>query len=162
MKKVNNNYPMKGITFEKAEGKGIKIGIVVARWNSEYTYSLRDACKDALLDADVAANDIEILEVPGSYEVVYGAKHLVEKGMDAVVAIGCLIKGETMHFEYIAEAVTQGIMHLNTHTDTPVIFGVLACMTEEQAKVRSIGEHNHGYGWGQSAIEMAMLKSKKQ
>ncbi len=149
---------MKGVSFEQKSGAGLKIGIVVARWNNEYTYSLRDACKGALLDAGVADRDIEIVEVPGSYEVVYGAKHLVEKGMDAVVAIGCLIKGETMHFEYISEAVTQGIMRLNTDTDTPVLFGVLTCVTEEQARVRSIGEQNHGHGWGHSAIEMALLK----
>ena len=151
---------MKGVTFDKKNGVGLKIGIVVARWNSEYTYSLRDACTQALLDSGVADADVKIVEVPGSYEVAFAAKHLVQKGVDAVIAIGCLIKGETMHFEYICEAVTQGIMHLNTHTDVPVIFGVLACMNEEQARARSIGEHNHGYGWGQTAVEMALLKKQ--
>jgi 6,7-dimethyl-8-ribityllumazine synthase len=149
----------KGITFDTKNGSGLKIGIVVARWNSEITLALRDGCVQALTDAGVERGDIVIREVPGSYEVVYGAKLLIEQGADAVVTIGCLIKGETMHFEYICEAVTQGIMRLNVETSTPVIFGVLACLSEEQAIARSTGENNHGYGWGQSAVEMALLKN---
>jgi 6,7-dimethyl-8-ribityllumazine synthase len=148
----------KGITFDTKNGSGLKIGIVVARWNSEITFALRDGCVQALTDAGVERGDIVIREVPGSYEVVYGAKLLIEQGADAVVTIGCLIKGETMHFEYICEAVTQGIMRLNVEKSTPVIFGVLACLSEEQAIARSTGENNHGYGWGQSAVEMALLK----
>ncbi len=148
----------KGITFDTKNGSGLKIGIVVARWNSEITFALRDGCVQALTDAGVERGDIVIREVPGSYEVVYGAKLLIEQGADAVVAIGCLIKGETMHFEYICEAVTQGIMRLNVEKSTPVIFGVLACLSEEQAIARSTGDNNHGYGWGQSAVEMALLK----
>jgi 6,7-dimethyl-8-ribityllumazine synthase len=149
----------KGITFDTKNGSGLKIGIVVARWNSEITFALRDGCVQALTDAGVERGDIVIREVPGSYEVVYGAKLLIEQGADAVVTIGCLIKGETMHFEYICEAVTQGIMRLNVEKSTPVIFGVLACLSEEQAIARSTGENNHGYGWGQSAVEMALLKN---
>ncbi|OIO19600.1 MAG: 6,7-dimethyl-8-ribityllumazine synthase [Candidatus Magasanikbacteria bacterium CG_4_9_14_0_2_um_filter_41_10] len=150
---------MKEISFEKINGSGLKIGVVVARWNSAVTYPLRDACLQALKDAGVEKEHIFVQDVPGSYEVVYGAKHLIEqKHVDAVVAIGCLIKGATMHFEYIAEAVSQGIMKLNTETSVPVIFGVLTCLTEEQAISRSTGDNNHGYAWGQSAIEMASLK----
>lgn len=149
----------KGITFDTKNGSGLKIGIVVARWNSEITFALRDGCVQALTDAGVERGDIVIREVPGSYEVVYGAKLLIEQGADAVVTIGCLIKGETMHFEYICEAVTQGIMRLNVEKSAPVIFGVLACLSEEQAIARSTGENNHGYGWGQSAVEMALLKN---
>ncbi len=149
----------KGITFDTKNGSGLKIGIVVASWNSEITFALRDGCVQALTDAGVERGDIVIREVPGSYEVVYGAKLLIEQGADAVVTIGCLIKGETMHFEYICEAVTQGIMRLNVEKSAPVIFGVLACLSEEQAIARSTGENNHGYGWGQSAVEMALLKN---
>ena len=150
---------MKGITFEKNNAQGLTIGIVVARWNNELTYALRDDCQRALLDAGIQEKDITVLEVPGSYEVVYGASHLIQKKhVDAVVAIGCLIKGETMHFEYIAEAVSQGIMDLNTQSGTPVLFGVLTCLTEDQARERALGEKNHGYAWGQSAIEMARIK----
>jgi 6,7-dimethyl-8-ribityllumazine synthase len=149
---------MKEIAFENFDGSGLKIGIVVARWNSDLTYALRDDCKKALLDAGLVLDNIIVQEVPGAYEVVYGSKHLIEQGVDAVVAIGCLIKGETMHFEYIAEAVSQGIMDLNTNTSVPVIFGILTCISEEQARERSIGEKSHGYAWGQSAIEMALLR----
>ncbi len=148
---------MKGITFSKQNGSGLKIGIVIARWNEAVTYPLRDACKKALIDAGVLDAGIIELEVPGAYEVVYGAKHLIESGCDAVVTIGCLIKGSTMHFEYIAEAVSQGIMNLNTDTGVPVIFGILTCLTEEQATERSTGDKSHGYAWGQSAVEMALV-----
>jgi len=148
----------KGIAFEARDGSGLKIGVVVARWNSSITNALRDGCLQALRGAGVSESDILVQEVPGSYEVVYGAKMLIEQGADAVVAIGCLIKGETMHFEYICEAVTQGIMKLNVETSTPVIFGVLACLSEEQAIARSTGDNNHGYGWGQSAVEMGLLQ----
>ncbi len=154
---------MKEIHFEKIDGKGLKIGVVVARWNSEVTYALRDACLRALEDAGVDDHDVFVQEVPGSYEVVYGTKHLIQKNkVDVVVAIGCLIKGETMHFEYIAEAVSQGLMMLNTETSVPVIFGVLTCLTEKQAIARSTGDNNHGYAWGQSAIEMARVKKSKK
>jgi len=141
----------------------MKIGVVVARWNSAVTYALRDACLRALADAGVEENTIIVQEVPGSYEVVFGAKHLIEhNAVDAVVAIGCLIKGETMHFEYIADAVSHGLMKLNVETDVPVVFGVLTCLTEQQAIDRSTGENNHGYAWGQSAIEMAMIKKSRK
>ena len=147
----------KGITFEKLNGEGLKIGVVAARWNEEYTSSLRADCVRALRDTGVSDEDIVVSEVPGSFEVVLGAKYLLDQGVDAVVAIGCLIKGETMHFEYICDVVSTGLMQLGTDIGKPVIFGVLTCLTEEQARVRSIGEHNHGYGWGQSAVEMALL-----
>lgn len=150
----------KGIAFEQMDGSDLKIGIVVARWNSEVTHALRDACKQALVDAGVREQHIRIQEVPGAYETVYGAKALIEQGVDAVVAIGCLIKGETMHFEYISQAVSQGIMDLNTQTNTPVIFGILTCLTEEQATARSTGDKSHGYAWGQSAVEMALINKQ--
>ncbi|PIR76823.1 MAG: 6,7-dimethyl-8-ribityllumazine synthase [Candidatus Magasanikbacteria bacterium CG10_big_fil_rev_8_21_14_0_10_42_10] len=151
----------KSVSFENVDGSGLIIGVVVARWNSDVTAPLRDACVKALQDAGVAESDIIVQSVPGAYEVVSGSKHLIDQHkVDAVVAIGCLIKGETMHFEYIADAVSHGIMTLNTASTVPVIFGVLTCLTEEQATSRSTGEHNHGYAWGQSAVEMASLKKK--
>ena len=138
--------------------------IIKTRWN--------EAVIDALVTGAVnkiaeCGGTSEILEVPGSYEVVYAAKRMIEskqrrgEKIDAVICIGCLIKGETMHFEYICEAVTQGIMKLNVEGDVPVIFGVLACMTEDQALARAgliEGHHNHGPEWGQSACEMAAIR----
>ncbi|PIR74745.1 MAG: 6,7-dimethyl-8-ribityllumazine synthase [Candidatus Magasanikbacteria bacterium CG10_big_fil_rev_8_21_14_0_10_47_10] len=149
---------MKGITFEKMDGSALKVGIVVARWNSVLTYSLRDGAIQGLKDSGVLDDNIVVLEVPGSYEVVFGAKHLIEtKKVDAVICLGVLVKGETMHFEYISDAVTQGIMDLNTTTGIPVIYGVLNCLTEQQAEARATGDNNHGYWWGKSAVEMALL-----
>jgi 6,7-dimethyl-8-ribityllumazine synthase len=147
-----------GIEFKKQDGKKLKIGIVKSRWNSFITDPLLDRCKKALLDSGVEEKNIIIYEVPGAYEVTYGASQMIKKeNPDAVVCLGCLMKGETMHFEYISEAVTQGITRLNIDTDVPVIFGILACFTEEQAVERSSGDKNHGYEWGLSAIEMALL-----
>ena len=89
---------------------------------------------------------------------------MIQAGVaDVVVCVGCLIKGDTMHFEYICEAVTQGIMRLNTEQDIPVLFGVLCVLNEDQAKARaglSENSHNHGCEWAQSAILMARLKSR--
>ncbi|MBT4153488.1 MAG: 6,7-dimethyl-8-ribityllumazine synthase [Candidatus Magasanikbacteria bacterium] len=148
----------KGISFEGVNGTGLRIGIVVARWNSEYTYAIRDGVLEALKECGVAAEDTIVQEVPGAYEVVLGGKYLIEsKKVDAVVCIGTLIKGETLHFEYISEAVTQGLMRLQLDTNIPVIYGVLNTATEEQAHSRSVGEHNHGRGWGFSAVEMASM-----
>ncbi len=149
---------MKGITFPDLDGSKLKIGIAVARWNKHITKELLAGCKQALLECNVSEENIMVLETPGTYELPYSAQQLIKKhNADAVVCLGTLIKGETMHFEYIAEAVTQGIMDINLAHDVPVIFGVLTCLTEEQAMSRATGDNNHGYGWGKSAVEMALL-----
>lgn len=107
-------------------------------------------------------------EVAGSYELPQAAKMMLTRyKLDAVICIGVLIKGETMHFEYIADAVSKGIMRVSLDSGIPVIFGVLTCLTEKQAIVRAgleEGEttegkgHNHGIDWGSTAVEMASLK----
>lgn len=149
----------KGITFEQRDGAGLRIALVVAEWNSGITYALRDGAQDALVKSGV--DDVTTISVPGSYELVYATKQLVESGRyDAIIAIGCLIKGETMHFEYIADAVSHGLMQLNIEGNIPIIFGLLTCLTEEQAIDRSSGDNNHGYGWGLSAVQMSLLRKK--
>lgn len=149
----------KGINFEKLDGSGLKIGIVCARWNQELSKSMLKKCKQALLDSNVNEENIHVAEVPGSYEVVFGALQLIKnKNVNAVICLGTLIKGETMHFEYISEAVSYGIMKLNVEAGVPVIFGILTCLDEKQARDRSIGDKSHAYQWGLSAIEMALLK----
>lgn len=149
---------MKGIDFPQLDGSGLRVGLVVARWNSELTYSLRDAAVRALKDCGMVDDSILIQEVPGSYELVYATKMMIEKGnVDAVICIGVLIKGETMHFEYISDAVGRGIMELNLSGSVPVVYGVLNCITEQQARARSTSGNNHGYWWGKTAIEMAKL-----
>lgn len=151
---------MKGISFEQLDGSSLRVGIVLARWNKEYVDSLLEGCKKALRDSGVKDENIIIKNVPGSFELVYGSKHLIDhESVDVVIAIGVLIKGETMHFEHIADAVSQGLTQLNATTPVPSIFGVLTCLTEEQVKLRSVGENNHGYSWGMSAVEMGLLKN---
>ncbi len=117
-----------------------------------------DDAVQALHVCGVTKRNITIMEVPGSYELVYGAKVLVQSKCDAVVALGVLVKGDTMHFEYIAEAVANGLMRLNIDSGTPVLFGVLTCLTQKQAEERSVGKKNHGYNWGLSAVHMARIK----
>lgn len=149
----------KGISFEQKDGSGLRIGVAVARWNGAITRSLREGCERALLESGVRQEDIVVQEAPGSFELPLAAKRLMETDApDAVVALGCLIKGDTMHFECIALAVSQGLMRIQLETGIPVIFGVLACLTEAQAIARSAGDNNHGYSWGKTAIEMAFYK----
>ena len=110
----------------------------------------------ALQDAGVPADHIIVQDVPGAFELPVMVRQLVHTHeLDAVVAIGCLIKGETLHFEYIAEAVSHGLMDISLSTGVPVVFGVLTCLTEEQAVARSRGEGNLGFSWGKTALEMA-------
>lgn len=152
----------KGIVFPKLAGRNLKIGIVMARWNAHITENLRSGCEVALAGAGVAKKNIISVEAPGSFELPLIAQHLIKtKKVDAVVVIGCLIKGETMHFEYLSDAVFNGLMRVGLETGKPVIAGVLTCLNEKQAVVRSTGDNNHGYGWGLTAVEMALLTKKK-
>lgn len=149
---MKRNNMSKGITFEPQDGAGKKIAIVTTLWNRELVDQLLDKCKQALLDSNVAEEDITVQYVPGAYELPRGARQLIKKGnVDAIVCLGVLVQGETFHFEYISEAVTQGITSLNLTTDTPVIYGVLNCKTEDQA----IPRLGHAYEWGLSAIHMS-------
>ncbi|HYE60133.1 MAG TPA: 6,7-dimethyl-8-ribityllumazine synthase [Candidatus Kapabacteria bacterium] len=153
----------KGVTFPPLQGKGLKIGIVRSQWNGDMTEALVEQCVQALQDHGVQKKDIILLDVPGSYELVFGAKTLIDRYQcDVIVPIGVLLKGETMHFEYIASAVSQGIMDLSLNTGVPIIFGVLTCLTKKQAEERSIGKKSHGYNWGLSAVQMAMIRKAKK
>lgn len=152
----------KGINFEKRSGTTLKIGIVCTRWNPEITGSLLQGALDSLEESGVKKKNITLVDVAGAYELPFACKHLIDsKKFDAIIAIGCLIKGKTMHFEYIADAVAHGLMELNVDEDVPVIFGVLTCLSEKQAKERSKGKNNHGIMWGQTAVEMGLLKKSK-
>ena len=159
----NIGYMSKGIKFEMLNGTKLKIGVVYTRWNAHIVHPLLDGCVSALEKSGVKKKNIKTLEVAGSFELPFAAKHLIEskKKFDAIVVLGCLIKGETMHFEYIADAVAHGLMELNVDEDVPVIFGVLTCLNEAQAKARCTGKNNHGIGWGYTAVEMGLLKRSK-
>eukprot|EP00160_Parvularia_atlantis_P017931 Unigene6372_Nuclearia_a/m.19644 Unigene6372_Nuclearia_a/g.19644 ORF Unigene6372_Nuclearia_a/g.19644 Unigene6372_Nuclearia_a/m.19644 type:complete len:161 (+) Unigene6372_Nuclearia_a:64-546(+) len=149
---------VKGIAPKQVSGKNRRVVIVSARWNASIVGALVEGCRKTLLDAEVHPDNIVHVEVPGSFELPFAASRAIQSGsVDAVVCIGVLIKGETMHFEYIASAVSQGIMDLGLKSSVPVIFGVLTCLTEEQALARAgLTEkgHNHGVDWGLAALEM--------
>lgn len=139
--------------------KGLKIGLVVSEWNDQITSQLYTGAKKTLQDCQVETSDIETIYVPGSFELVYGAKYLIERQkFDAVIAIGSVIQGATRHFEFVCQAVSQGIKDLNVQTNTPVIFCVLTDDTLEQAQERSGGKHgNKGVEAAIAAIKMATL-----
>ena len=139
-----------------ASGEGRKVGIVYAEWNSEITYALRDGAIKTLTDNGVEAGDITIVSVPGSFELIYGAAQMVKsKKYDAVIAIGCVIRGDTPHFDYICEGVTAGLTQLNVEYDTPVIFGLITTNNLLQAQERSGGRlGNKGDECAVTALQM--------
>lgn len=145
--------------YDKAslpDAKNFKIGLVVSEWNSEITEALFDGAELALLDCKVEKKNIIRLNVPGSFELPLGCKRMIlEEKVDAVVAIGSVIQGETKHFDFVCSATAQGIMDLNLQLDIPVIFCVLTDNTFQQAKDRSGGKHgNKGAEAAIAAIKM--------
>eukprot|EP01097_Dermamoeba_algensis_P007802 TRINITY_DN499_c0_g1_i1.p1 TRINITY_DN499_c0_g1~~TRINITY_DN499_c0_g1_i1.p1 ORF type:complete len:160 (-),score=35.33 TRINITY_DN499_c0_g1_i1:26-505(-) len=152
----------KGVELHAQDGSGLKIGIVVAQWNKAITNSLLEGALKSLKDSSVA--EVIIEHVPGSFELPMAADILIKgKKLDAVICIGCLIKGETLHFEYISDSVSHGIMKLGLESGVPVIFGVLTCLNSLQAEKRAgltADGHNHGLDWGTTAVSMALLKKK--
>ena len=138
---------------------GCRFAIVVSRFNEEITSGLLAGARAALLAAGVSDRDVTLVHVPGAFELPAAALRLARTGeFDAIVCLGCLIKGDTMHFEYIAEAASQGIMNVTVATGVPVAFGVLTTMTDEQAIVRSApGDGNKGGEAARAAIDMATL-----
>jgi len=144
--------------FEKISGKGLKIGIVISTWNSEITKNLYKSALDTLKKNEVKASDILKIEVPGSFELIYGAKKMAEnKNIDAIIVFGSVIKGETPHFDFICNAVSQGIKDLNILLNKPIIFGVLTDLNINQAIERSIGKKNKGIECAIAAIKMAKI-----
>lgn len=142
-------------------GEGMKIACVVAEWNAEITDALYQGAKEALLACGVLPNDVHHYAVPGTVEITYAAKKLCEGGQyNAIIAIGNVIQGETKHFDFVCQSVTQGVTQLNLDYDTPVIFCVLTDNTIEQSRARSGGEHgNKGVEAGAAAIQMAGLRN---
>ncbi|QCX38290.1 6,7-dimethyl-8-ribityllumazine synthase [Aureibaculum algae] len=139
--------------------KKLKFGIVVSEWNTSVTENLYKGAHTTLLDNGAVDANITRLNVPGSFELVYGSKHLLKQGkFDAIIAIGCVIQGETKHFDFVCEAVSQGIKDLNIQFDVPTIFCVLTDNTMQQSIDRSGGKHgNKGVECAVAAIKMATL-----
>ena len=143
--------------------KDFRFGIVVSEWNDKITNGLFNGAESALLDCGVLPENIIRWNVPGSFELIYGAKLMLEKveKLDAVITIGSVIKGETMHFEFVCEGVTQGIKDLNIQSDVSVIFCVLTDNNEQQSIDRSGGKHgNKGVEAAIAAIKMVDLSNK--
>jgi 6,7-dimethyl-8-ribityllumazine synthase len=134
------------------DGTGLTIGVVAARYNQEIVDALLESALAALTEHGASADPI--LSVPGSYEIPIAAQALADAGnVDAVICLGCVIKGETAHFEHVAEAAARGILEVSLETGVPCIFGVLTTYTEEQARARM----DRGREVAETAIEMANL-----
>ncbi len=140
-------------------GKGLKFGIVASRFNEFITGRLVDGALDGLQRHGVADNDVEILKVPGAYEIPFAAKLLSKsKKYDAIICLGAVIRGATPHFEYVSSEVSKGVATVSLESGMPVIFGVLTTDTIEQAIERA-GTKSGNKGWDAAlaAIEMANL-----
>jgi len=135
---------------------GMKVGIVVAEWNSDITFALRDGAVQTLLECGIKESDITLRYVPGSFELTAGALMMAKKyNVDAIICIGCVIRGETPHFDYICQGVTMGLTHITIKYELPVIFGVLTTNNLEQALDRAGGKHgNKGVEAAATAIKM--------
>tara|TARA_B110000444_G_C18851398_1_gene605934 strand:+ start:371 stop:847 length:477 start_codon:yes stop_codon:yes gene_type:complete len=140
------------------DGEGLKIAIIVSEWNSQITEQLYDGAESTLLQNNVLKSDILRCNVPGSFELVYAAKYFQDKKFNAVIVIGSVIKGETKHFDFICQAVSNGIANLNSYGICPVIFCVLTDNNINQARDRSGGKHgNKGVEAAVSALKMSKL-----
>lgn len=136
-----------------------RFGIVVSEWNDTITEGLYQGAYNALIENGVLPNNIIRWNVPGSFELVYGSKKMQEQMVNVVIAIGSVIQGETKHFDFVCEAVSQGIKDLNVTRETPVIFCVLTDNNMQQAIDRSGGKHgNKGTEAAIAAIKMAELR----
>ena len=136
-----------------------RFAVVVSRFNEEITEGLLRGALEFFAERSIPAEAVKIFRVPGAFEIPLAAKRLAESGdYDAVVCLGCLIKGDTMHFEYIADAASHGIAQAATATGVPMAFGVLTTMTEEQAVERSgAGAANKGREAAAAALDMATM-----
>ena len=142
----------------------MRFGIVVSEWNSEITLALLEGAVKTLKQHGTENDNIVIKHVPGSFELTLGAQFLAEyDDLDAVICLGCVIQGETPHFTYICQSVTQGITSLNMEYNIPFIFGVLTTSTQQQAADRAGGKHgNKGDEAAVTAIKMAALQREME
>ena len=157
------NKPFHGKEIRAAvNAAGFRFALVVSRFNSFITDRLLAGAVDALEAAGAGAENIVVVHVPGSFEIPLTAKKLADGGrVDAVIAIGCVLRGETAHFDYVAGEVARGVQLAQLDTGIPVIFCVLTCDTLEQAIDRAgLKSGNKGYDAGLAAIEMANLSKQ--
>jgi 6,7-dimethyl-8-ribityllumazine synthase len=140
-------------------GRGCKVAIVASEWNADITNALLQGAYDTLVQYEVQPQDIKICRVPGSFELPFGAQKMIDSHhCDAVICLGCVIQGETRHFDFICSAVSQGIIDVSLKTNVPVIFGVLTTNTLQQAHDRAGGKHgNKGIEAAVTALKMMNL-----
>lgn len=145
-----------------SSAKDFSFGIVVADWNEEITHALYEGCYDTLIKHETLAENIHTAQVPGSFELPVGAKMLASsQKLDAVICIGCVIKGETSHNEYINNSVALGLTNLSIASGIPFIFGVLTPNDQQQALDRAGGEYgNKGVEAAVTALRMASLNKQ--
>ena len=143
------------------DASGMKTAIVVSEWNSEITFALRDGAVQTLLEHGAQESDVVLRYVPGSFELTTGAQLMAKYSrVDAIICIGCVIRGETPHFDYICQGVTAGLTQVSIKYEIPVIFGVLTTDNYQQALDRAGGKHgNKGVEAAVTAIKMIALNS---
>ena len=157
MATANNNLSKYDVS-RVPDGKNSRIALVVSEWNKEITEALFQGAKNTLIDHNVLNKNIVRIDVPGSFELIYGANSAQRMDFDAIIAIGCIIQGETRHFEFISNAVAQGIKDLNINGKAPVVFCVLTDETIEQSIARSGGDKgNKGVEAAFTALRMTIL-----
>ena len=144
------------------DADSFRIGIVVSEWNDFVTHNLRDGALEVLKTEGVIDDNIKVFSVPGAFELNYASMQLCkERKFDAVIAIGCVIRGETPHFDYVCSAVAQGIKDCNILTDVPTIFCLLTDDNKEQSVARSGGNlGNKGVEAAVTALQMIDFKKK--
>lgn len=155
---TSNNAPL--TPFAKA--RDMRVAVVRTLWNSHITEALMTGALDEFKRAGLGKDDVDTFEVPGAIELTFAASKLIETGLyNAIVVLGCVIRGGTPHFDYVCQSVTQGITHLNAECDIPVIFGVLTVDDEQQALDRIGGAAGHkGIEAAQAALLMYDFSEK--
>ncbi len=148
--------------IQVSDAKDFKFGIVVSQWNAQITGALLNGTVQGLLKHNTQEENIELVEVPGSYELISGADILLrDQTFDAIICLGCVIQGETRHFDFICDAVANGIANVALKYNKPVIFGVLTTDNLQQAEERAGGKHgNKGEEAAITAIQMANIGRK--
>jgi len=156
MSTTNHIEETTGRADARPDARGMRFGIVVSEWNHRVTDALRQGAVDTLAACGAAESDVTVMTVPGSFELVFGASQFIRHAqVDAVIVLGCVIQGDTPHFTYVCQGVTQGVAELNATSDVPVIFGVLTTNDMEQALARAGGElGNKGSECVLTAIKM--------
>ena len=154
---INNNFDLEPDTI--SEVNKMKFGLVVSTWNKNITDNLFDGAYETLLKYGAKDVNIKKIEVPGSFELIYGCKKMQNKNVDVIIAIGCIIKGETDHYNYICQSVSNGITQLNIINNIPIVFCVLTDHNVQQSINRSGGKYgNKGIESAVAAIKIACIK----